>query len=73
MEVDKMAERAIAAFGQVQFLFKSAGAAIRGAKFIEIDDTLMEKTFALRLPKTPNFFAEKTIVITGAGSGRSVW
>ena len=44
-EVDDMAERAIAAFGRVQFLFNSAGAAIRRAKFLEIDDTPMEKTF----------------------------
>ena len=48
----KMAERAIAAFGRVQFLFNSAGAAIRRAKFLEIDDTLMEKTFALNVNGT---------------------
>jgi NAD(P)-dependent dehydrogenase (short-subunit alcohol dehydrogenase family) len=52
IEVDEMAERAIAAFGQVQFLFNSAGAAIRRAKFLEIDDTLMEKTFALNVNGT---------------------
>ena len=51
-EVDAMAERAIAAFGRVQFLFNSAGAAIRRAKFLEIDDTLMEKTFALNVNGT---------------------
>src|SRR5580704_11189030 len=44
-EVDDMAGRAFSAFGRVQFLFNSAGAAIRRAKFLEIDDTLMEKTF----------------------------
>ena len=38
--------------GQVQFLFNSAGAAIRRAKFLEIDDTLMEKTFALNVNGT---------------------
>ena len=47
-----MAERAFAAFGRVQFLFNSAGAAIRRAKFLEIDDTLMEKTFALNVNGT---------------------
>ena len=52
IEVDEMAERAIAAFGQVQFLFNSAGAAIRRAKFLEIDDTLIEKTFALNVNGT---------------------
>jgi hypothetical protein len=49
IEVKEMAERAIATFGRVEFLFNSAGAAIRRAKFLEIDDTLMEKTFALNV------------------------
>src|SRR5580658_380168 len=35
-EVDAMAERAIAAFGSVQFLFNSAGSAVRRAKFLDI-------------------------------------
>ena len=52
IEVDEMAERAIAAFGQVQFLFNSAGAAIRRAKFLEIAESLMEKTFALNVNGT---------------------
>ena len=51
-EVDDMAGRAIAAFGRVQFLFNSAGAAIRRAKFLEIDDALMAKTFALNVKGT---------------------
>ena len=41
IEVKEMAERAIATFGHIEFLFNSAGAAIRRAKFLEIDDTLM--------------------------------
>ena len=49
VEVKEMAERAIATFGRVEFLFNSAGAAMRRAKFLEIDDTLMEKTFALNV------------------------
>ena len=52
VEVKEMAERAIATFGRVEFLFNSAGAAIRRAKFLEIDDTLMEKTFALNVNGT---------------------
>jgi len=44
--------RAIAAFGSVQFLFNSAGAAIRRAKFLEIDDALMKKTFDLNVNGT---------------------
>src|SRR6202044_2064194 len=35
-QVEDMVKRAIAAFGSVQFLFNSAGAAIRRAKFLEI-------------------------------------
>jgi len=36
----------------VQFLFNSAGAAIRRAKFLEIDDDLMKKTFDLNVNGT---------------------
>src|SRR4029453_14348828 len=35
-QVDDLVKRAIDAFGSVQFLFNSAGAAIRRAKFLEI-------------------------------------
>jgi 3-oxoacyl-[acyl-carrier protein] reductase len=51
-QVNDMSERAIAAFGSVQFLFNSAGAAIRRAKFLEIDDALLEKTFDLNVKGT---------------------
>jgi 3-oxoacyl-[acyl-carrier protein] reductase len=51
-QVDDMAKRAIDAFGSVQFLFNSAGAAIRRAKFLEIDDALLEKTFDLNVKGT---------------------
>jgi 3-oxoacyl-[acyl-carrier protein] reductase len=51
-QVDDMARRTLAAFGGVQFLFNSAGAAIRRAKFMDIDDALMEKTFALNVNGT---------------------
>ena len=75
-EVDDMAERAVAAFGRIQFLFNSAGAAIRRAKFLEIDDTLMEKTFALNLNGTlycmqallPHMLAGKHGVIVNMAS-----
>src|SRR3978361_1389947 len=42
-QVDDMVTRAIDALGPVHFLFNSAGAAIRRAKFLEIDDALIEK------------------------------
>ena len=75
-EVDDMAARAIAAFGRVHFLFNSAGAAIRRAKFLEIDDALMEKTFALNVNGTlygmqallPHMLANKHGVIVNMAS-----
>src|SRR5499433_247682 len=39
--VKDMVQLAIDGFGGVQFLFNSAGAAIRRAKFLEIDDNLL--------------------------------
>ena len=51
-QVDDMVQRALDAFGTVHFLFNSAGAAIRRAKFLEIDDELMEKTFNLNVKGT---------------------
>jgi 3-oxoacyl-[acyl-carrier protein] reductase len=51
-EVDDMVQRALTAFGNVQFLFNSAGAAIRRSKFLDIDDALLQKTFALNVNGT---------------------
>jgi NAD(P)-dependent dehydrogenase (short-subunit alcohol dehydrogenase family) len=51
-EVDDMVARTIAAFGGVQFLFNSAGAAIRRSKFLDIDDALIKKTFELNVNGT---------------------
>ncbi len=51
-QVNDMVERALAAFGSVQFLFNSAGAAFRRAEILDIDDTLMRKTFALNVDGT---------------------
>jgi NAD(P)-dependent dehydrogenase (short-subunit alcohol dehydrogenase family) len=48
-QVDDMVRRAIDAFGTVQFQFNSAGAALRRAKFLEIDETLFDNTFALNV------------------------
>ena len=71
-----MAARAIAAFGHVQFLFNSAGAAIRRAKFLDIDDALFDKTFALNVNGTfyamqallPHMLANKAGVIVNMAS-----
>jgi NAD(P)-dependent dehydrogenase (short-subunit alcohol dehydrogenase family) len=75
-DLRNMTDRAIAAFGSVQFLFNSAGAAIRRAKFLEIDDALMEKTFALNVNGTfyamqavlPHFLSNKSGVIVNMAS-----
>jgi NAD(P)-dependent dehydrogenase (short-subunit alcohol dehydrogenase family) len=59
-DVDEMVQRAVAAFGAVDFLFNSAGAAIRRAKFLEIDDALLDKTFALNVNGT--FYAMQAVL-----------
>jgi 3-oxoacyl-[acyl-carrier protein] reductase len=74
--VKDMVELAIDGFGSVQFLFNSAGAAIRRAKFLEIDDALFEKTFDLNVKGTlypmqellPHMLANKFGVIVNMGS-----
>ncbi len=75
-QVEDMAKRAIDAFGSVHFLFNSAGAAIRRAKFLEIDDDLIEKTFDLNVKGTlygmqailPHMLKNKFGVIVNVGS-----
>jgi 3-oxoacyl-[acyl-carrier protein] reductase len=75
-QVDDMARRAIDGFGKVEFLFNSAGAAIRRAKFLEIDDALLDKTFDLNLKGTfyvmqallPHMLANKHGVIVNVAS-----
>jgi 3-oxoacyl-[acyl-carrier protein] reductase len=75
-EVEGMVKRAVDTFGSVQFLFNSAGAAIRRAKFLEIDDALMQKTFELNVNGTfyamqavlPHMLKNKFGVIVNVGS-----
>jgi 3-oxoacyl-[acyl-carrier protein] reductase len=74
--VKDMVQLAIDGFGSVQFLFNSAGAAIRRAKFLEIDDALFEKTFDLNVKGTlypmqellPHMLSNKFGVIVNMGS-----
>jgi 3-oxoacyl-[acyl-carrier protein] reductase len=74
--VEDMVELAIDGFGSVQFLFNSAGAAIRRAKFLEIDDDLFDRTFDLNVKGTlypmqavlPHMLANKFGVIVNMGS-----
>ncbi len=48
-QVNDMVRRAIETFGAVNFLFNSAGAALRRSKFLDIDDALFEQTYALNV------------------------
>jgi 3-oxoacyl-[acyl-carrier protein] reductase len=74
--VNDMADLAINGFGRVHFLFNSAGAAFKRAKFLEIDDALMEKTYALNVYGTfyamqavlPHMLANKFGVIVNVAS-----
>ena len=50
--VDDMIQLALDGFGRVHFLFNSAGAAIRRARFLEIDDDLFDRTFDLNVKGT---------------------
>ena len=76
VEVDGLVKRALDAFGTVHFLFNSAGAAIRRAKFLEIDDDLLERTLDLNLKGTlygmqavlPHMLKNKFGVIVNVGS-----
>jgi NAD(P)-dependent dehydrogenase (short-subunit alcohol dehydrogenase family) len=63
-------------FGGIQFLFNSAGAALRRSKFLDIDDDLFERTFDLNVKGTfyamqavlPHMLANKFGVIVNMGS-----
>ena len=59
-QINDMVKRAIATFGSVEFLFNSAGAAMRRSKFLDIDDDLFEKTLALNLKGT--FYAMQAVL-----------
>ncbi len=58
--VNDMIELALDGFGSVQFLFNSAGAALRRSKFLDIDDDLIERTFDLNLKGT--FYAMQAVL-----------
>ncbi|MBX6327492.1 MAG: SDR family oxidoreductase [Pseudolabrys sp.] len=74
--VDDMIELALNGFGRVHFLFNSAGAAIRRARFLDIDDDLFDRTFDLNVKGTfyamqavlPHMLAHKFGVIVNVGS-----
>jgi NAD(P)-dependent dehydrogenase (short-subunit alcohol dehydrogenase family) len=51
-QVNDMVRQSIETFGNVQFQFNSAGAALRRSKFLDIDDTLFDKTISLNVKGT---------------------
>ncbi len=46
-QVDDVVQRALEAFGGIDFQFNSAGAAFRRSKFLEIDEALWDRTYDL--------------------------
>ena len=58
--VEDMVQLAIDGFGSVQFLFNSAGAALRRSKFLDIDDDLFDRTFDLNVKGT--FYAMQAVL-----------
>jgi NAD(P)-dependent dehydrogenase (short-subunit alcohol dehydrogenase family) len=74
--VNDMAELAINGFGRIDFLFNSAGAALKRARFLEIDDDLLERTFDLNFKGTwyamqavlPHMLKNKAGVIVNVAS-----
>jgi NAD(P)-dependent dehydrogenase (short-subunit alcohol dehydrogenase family) len=75
-QVDDMVRQAIGTFGSVEFQFNSAGAAGRRSKFLDIDDALFDKVFALNTKGTfycmqailPHMLANKSGVIVNMAS-----
>jgi NAD(P)-dependent dehydrogenase (short-subunit alcohol dehydrogenase family) len=75
-QVDDLVKRSLDAFGSVQFLFNSAGAALRRAKFLEIDEDLLDRTITLNLKGTfhpmqavlPHMLKNQFGVIVNVGS-----
>ena len=58
--VEDMVQLALDDFGGIQFLFNSAGAALRRSKFLDIDDDLFERTFDLNVKGT--FYAMQAVL-----------
>ena len=74
--VEDMVQLALDDFGGVQFLFNSAGAALRRSRFLAIDDDLFDRTFDLNVKGTfyamqavlPHMLKNKFGVIVNMGS-----
>ncbi|MGE0564662.1 MAG: SDR family NAD(P)-dependent oxidoreductase [Pseudolabrys sp.] len=74
--VTGMIQAALDAFGRVHFLFNCAGSAVKRSKFLDIDDALFEKTYAVNVKSTfygmqavlPHMLEHKFGVIVNVGS-----
>lgn len=51
-QVQKLVDQTIADFGQIDFLFNSAGSAFKRVGFMQIDDPLFDQTFDLNVKAT---------------------
>jgi 3-oxoacyl-[acyl-carrier protein] reductase len=58
--INDMVQLALDGFGRIHFLFNSAGAALKRARFLEIDDDLLERTFDLNFKGT--FYAMQAVL-----------
>ncbi len=74
--VNDMVALAANGFGRIDFLFNSAGAALKRARFLEIDDDLLDRTFDLNFKGTwyamqavlPHMLKNKAGVIVNVAS-----
>src|SRR5258708_21028705 len=69
-QVNEMVRQSIDTFGNVQFQFNSAGAALRRSKFLDIDDTLFDKTISLNVKGT--LYCMQAVVPHMQGNGHGV-
>ena len=58
--IEDMAQLALDGFGRIDFLFNSAGSALKRAKFLDIDDDLIDRAFDLNFKGT--FYAMQAVL-----------
>lgn len=69
-QVKAMIQEAIAHFGKIDFLFNSAGSALRRCKFLEIDDALWDLSYRLNVNGT--FYAMQEVLPHMLENGKGV-
>ena len=58
--IEDMVQLALDGFGRIDFLFNSAGSALKRSKFLDIDDDLIDRAFDLNLKGT--FYAMQAVL-----------